>query len=432
MESPVRVYFKYDSWTEDQGLYCDKRYIREMGKSIALFANAITCFFFLNLSDALGRKMVIFICSILVVGSLVLAYVTQTFYLKMFFVGFAYGCEGCFSSLFLFLMNEISRRPDSPDVHTKLKSKISAFSLASFSVGIVVLNLSTYVITTADNLLLGMILSLVVLLYPNFVCLKESPLWLIKQKRFREAVDVFQHIAKVNMRVIPEEFFERFVRALEENTLVTKAEDSNQKLTMFQKVRLIFATRKYRKVLMINCTVSTSLFVVYYGMTTSVQDLGFQTVQFNGILVGITQAAGFLVVLRFLANTRRKVALIFIQSNLLFGAFLLVCLSYLEPSKSVLVVQGLISAVYISTVISSMFSFLYVTNAESFPTQVRGTAVGLILLTGKLVGSVAPYINLFSKHMKVHVRSSVPLFLSLFCTMFLKETFVSNKLVVHK
>jgi hypothetical protein len=298
----------------------------------------------------------------------------------------------------------------------------------------VVLNLSSYLIKTADNLLLGMTISLLVLLYPNFICLKESPLWLIKQKRFREAVDVFQHIARVNMRVIPAEFFQRFVRALEQNTLVSKADDSNQKLTIYQKIKLIFATRKYRKVLMINSTVSTSLFVVYYGMTTSVQDLGFQSMQFNGILVGITQAIGFLVVLKFLANTKRKTALIFIQSNLLFGAFLLVCLSYLEPTKMVFLVQGIISAVYISTVISSMFSFLYVTNAESFPTQVRGMAVGLILLTGKLIGSVAPYINLFSKHMKVHVLvgSSVPLFVSLFCTMFLKETFVSNKLAAHK
>ena len=299
--------------------------------------------------------------------------------------------------------------------------------MASFSFGIVFFNVATFFLKTADSLILLMIFSMIVLTSPNFINLGESPLWLIKQKRYREAVDVFKYIASVNNRSVPTEYFDGFQKALEENNFTSKADGPNQKLSILGKIRLIFREKKYRKSLLINSTISASLFMVYYGVTTSVQDLGFETVQYNGMLVGVTQAVGFLCVLKHLPVTKRKPALIFIQANLLLGAFLLVCLSFVERSTPVLIVQGCISTLYMSTMISSMFSFLYVTNAEAFPTQVRGMAVGLVLLIGKLTGSAAPYINLFSKHMKVHVLvgSSVPLFLSLFLTFFIKETFTS-------
>lgn len=91
------------------GLYCDKKMIREAGKSLCLLVNSITCFFFLNLSDFIGRKKVILINSVMVTLSMLMSYFATNFYLKMGFIGFAYGCEGCFSSLFLFMMNEVTR-----------------------------------------------------------------------------------------------------------------------------------------------------------------------------------------------------------------------------------------------------------------------------------------------------------------------------------
>lgn len=177
------------------------------------------------------------------------------------------------------------------------------------------------------------------------------------------------------------------------------------------------------------CTVSSSLYCMYYGILTSVNDIGFSSIQLNGALVGITQAAGFIIVLKFLAKTPRRKALLVIQSILLMGGFSLVCLSFYERSDLVQMTEGIISTLFISTTISSLFSFMYVTNAESFPTQIRGLAVGIILLVGKLVGSCAPYVSLFSKYMKIHVLagSSYTLFLSIFATMFLRETIQAYK-----
>lgn len=108
-EPKPHVYFKYHSWTESEGLYCSNKLIRETGKSLCLLVNSCTCFFFLNLSDILGRRTVIIINSVFVITALSLAYISSDFYAKMFLIGFAFGCEGGFSSLFQFMMNEVSR-----------------------------------------------------------------------------------------------------------------------------------------------------------------------------------------------------------------------------------------------------------------------------------------------------------------------------------
>lgn len=91
-------------------IICEKRISRENGKFIALFTNAITCFFLLNLCDYLGRKIVIVSNSIVTIASLLLAFISTQYYMKMFLLGLAYGCEGTFSTLFVFMLNEASGR----------------------------------------------------------------------------------------------------------------------------------------------------------------------------------------------------------------------------------------------------------------------------------------------------------------------------------
>jgi len=64
----------------------------------------------LNLSDILGRRKVAVLASTMIIVSLIVAYFVDLFYLKLVLLGFAYGCEGTFTSLFNFIMNEASSR----------------------------------------------------------------------------------------------------------------------------------------------------------------------------------------------------------------------------------------------------------------------------------------------------------------------------------
>ncbi len=103
-----KVEFKFHSWAETKNLVCDKSLLRESGKSLALLINGIVCFISLNMSDLFGRKFVIIVNTIGIMICLLLAYLIDNFHLKMLFIGISYGLQGAFSSLFVFMMNEVS------------------------------------------------------------------------------------------------------------------------------------------------------------------------------------------------------------------------------------------------------------------------------------------------------------------------------------
>lgn len=108
-----RAVYKFSSWAEKLGLTCDKRLLRETGKSLSLMVNALVCFLTLNLSDFVGRRTMLITNSVLLVVSLALAFAANDFYLKMVMIGMAFGSQGAFSSLFIFLINEVSRSDSS-------------------------------------------------------------------------------------------------------------------------------------------------------------------------------------------------------------------------------------------------------------------------------------------------------------------------------
>ena len=108
-DSSSRAVPAFYSWTQTYGLTCANRVLRESGKSLCLVVNGLTCFLTLNLADVFGRRFMVLFNSILLMTSLCIAYFSNSFYVKMFFVGVAFGSQGAFTSLFVFLINEVSR-----------------------------------------------------------------------------------------------------------------------------------------------------------------------------------------------------------------------------------------------------------------------------------------------------------------------------------
>jgi len=106
----AQTLFKFHSWSKQKNLVCNAHHIRENGKFIALLTNSIVCFLSLNLADVIGRKFTVLLNSAIILLSLLFAYIFSSYYLKMFFIGMAYGCEGTFSSIFTFIMNEVTSR----------------------------------------------------------------------------------------------------------------------------------------------------------------------------------------------------------------------------------------------------------------------------------------------------------------------------------
>lgn len=102
--------FKFDSWAKTYNLYCDRRLERTHGRVLAFLINASCCLILLHLSDLWGRKTVLMLNSVLILVFMMGAALSSTYFWKMGMLGAAFGCEGDFTPLFIFMMAESTSR----------------------------------------------------------------------------------------------------------------------------------------------------------------------------------------------------------------------------------------------------------------------------------------------------------------------------------
>ena len=172
--------------------------------------------------------------------------------------------------------------------------------------------------------------------------------------------------------------------------------------------------------------ISSLMFMVFYGMTTSVQELGLKNIQLNGMMIGVCQTIGYLFILPFTHKIPRKQFMKIFQATIVISAVVLFIIGLVVPhSDTRKWVETLISTVVISSLTSMMFPLLFIWIAELFPTQIKGLASAFILFMGKLLGGLAPILSHVCEQNGIHVLvgcCSIG-FISVFATGYLRETY---------
>lgn len=178
------------------------------------------------------------------------------------------------------------------------------------------------------------------------------------------------------------------------------------------------------------CFQSATVFTIYYGLTSSMQDLGLPNIQMNGILTGLTQMVGFLAISIYGPTIPRITASRVLLSLEILAALILLSLSYFEQNSFCLLIQSIVSTVLMTTAVSAHIAILYIQNAENFPTEHRGFACAIILLFGKMSGASAPMIEEYTKSIGVHVLvgCSGMALVALPMTVLLTETLGNKKM----
>ena len=172
-----------------------------------------------------------------------------------------------------------------------------------------------------------------------------------------------------------------------------------------------------------------SLYLIFYGLSTSVQELGLESANSNGIFFGVTQTLGYLIVLPFTHSMPRRKWTIIFQALQLAGALALLALSKMPKTWLLELTETLLSTCVIAVINSSEFPFLFAYTSELFPTAVRGQANALVLLFGKAIGSLAPYLAGLSTSCGIHVLCGCGslFFLSLPASFLLRETLLDSE-----
>lgn len=168
--------------------------------------------------------------------------------------------------------------------------------------------------------------------------------------------------------------------------------------------------------------------MIFFGLSYSVQDLGLQSVNYNGIFFGITQAVGYLTMVPFVHKMPRKLWSIIFQSSTLVGVAILTVLSFYDDSDFIRIMRLAVSTLILTVVNSAQFPIFFSSLAELFPSKLRGTSNAIILFLSKLAGSFSPYLSTIAKNNGFHIMCGCCLLsvIALPVTFFQTETLVIN------
>ena len=324
------------------------------------------------------------------------------------------------------------------------------YTLISFSFGCVFLNFCTFFFAEADTLVAFLSVLMFMLLLPVPFFLIESPMWLYKRGRVTRLIRVLKRIADLNAVTISKDYFDKLLslptsestagarksiilrsfHALRNPSEVHDVDDI-KRIKRINRVNFfeLFFTTKYNLVLFSICLQSAAMFTVLNGLTTSIQDLGIEVIQINGIILGIFELVGFSIVTYKGPEMRRKKASIVILLGEISGALVLLVLSFFEFTGKNLV-TSLISTIWINVFVSAHFGVVYMLVAESFPTDFRGLAGATMSFFGNICGSSVPYLIQISKSLNLHVMvgCSIPSVIAI-CFIFLQHETFDNKLM---
>lgn len=285
--------------------------------------------------------------------------------------------------------------------------------LVSYSVGCICLNFLSFYFTDADSLMICISGIITVAVLPNFFLLKESPKFLYEKGKVTELVNTLNSIAEKNQTKLAPNYFKKILKIEhvdlkskhEAIELVRSSEIKDKTIEKLSEPALkrLFLDKKISLTLVALCVQSATIFMIYYGLTSSIQDLGMKSIQLNGILMGCTQLIGYLFMAYYGPKLQRVRAAKLCLALEIFGAFVLFCLSFCKQTDQVMLLQSLVSTLWMTTIVSAHMGILYLQNAESFPTELRGLAIAFILLFGKMSGAAAPFIEEYTKSIGMHV-----------------------------
>lgn len=104
---------------------------------------------------------------------------------------------------------------------------------------------------------------------------------------------------------------------------------------------------------------ASAIFLIYYGLTSSVQDLGLKSIQFNGILISLTSLIGIGFVWIYGDVLPRVNSTLICLALEIIGGIVLLILSKSSDSIECKAIQSLVSTFWMNTVVSAHLNLLY-------------------------------------------------------------------------
>ena len=306
---------------------------------------------------------------------------------------------------------------------SKFRSSLVTISLAAWGLGGISIGIITFIITDSPGLENFLLIVFPLGSLANYFIPKYSPRFMYKKGRVSDMVMSIVSIAEMNSfhieynskpgQQVSKEALD-FVKEklglnsydFDKYTYLVKRGKSDDKQSALRpllhqlKVFAMIFKKEHFWVLIAFCIEFTSLFLLYIGATIAVSSLGFERIQYSGMLLGATCCLGSLIPLPFLPKMPRKLwSQIFLIAISIVGGFLWAIRTFLEDWTYSRLLESLLAAGCVNILVWLLYCMNYIHVVESFPIRIRGLAVGIVILTAKILSSFSSYVTDFSKEL---------------------------------
>ncbi|KAG7299221.1 hypothetical protein JYU34_017774 [Plutella xylostella] len=362
------VYGKTNSVVYDFGLECQE-WLRALAGTLSSVGTLLVLPFTGYVSDRFGRRvaLIVSVFNLALIGLVRAFSVNYAMYLTLQIMQTTLGA-GTFSSAYVFATELVG---------PKYRVLASAICSSMFAVGQVILGSVAWLIQPWRYMIMALHIPCFIIIGYYWI-LPESVRWLLSKKRFQEAKEILEKVARVNRKQISD----ASLNALCNPPALEKTDEKSEE----EKPSLLRAIGSSRILLRRVCTTPiwwvTTTFV-YYGL--SINSTGLSgNIYLNYIYVCAIEIPGFATAVLILNRIGRK-------PTLTFGYFLSaacnIAFAFIDDEQTtVRLVLFLIGKFGISVVFTSLYLF----TSELYPTEYRHSLLAFSSMIGRVGSITAP------------------------------------------
>ncbi|XP_026757345.2 carcinine transporter [Galleria mellonella] len=355
----------------DFNLVCEYDVYPTLGLVALNVGGPIGVYAFGLLNDRIGRKKSFFVClTTLEIGSILTAFANKywIWVLARIIVGLT--IPAIYQIPFI-----ISLELAGPNY----RSFVTVMTCVFYTLGLILLSGISYLLRDWRSLALATSVPFL-FYYLYWFVLPESPRWLLMKERLEEANSVLNNIAKVNEKVLPEEFTTKLQK------LVLEQKEKGFKETKNISVFALCRTPNMRlKTCLITLNWCASE-MVYVGLSYYGPAMG-NNQYMSFFLSSAVEIPSYIVCWVLMDRVGRRWPLCL--SMILSGIFCIVTVLLPQDALMETLILYLISKCFIS----ASFLIIYPYAGELYPTELRGIGIGTSAYIGGLGLIIIPFIN---------------------------------------
>ena len=448
--------YEIDNWNKRYDLVCDREALKDFSVSLMFWILSFGSLMVASLVDFLGRKAVIQIGSIVYLASAPAIYFIDQFQAKMVIFGIMASFDTNMMSSNSILVREISSEG------SIYNSYVLNFGFAFYSLASVANGLFTLGVKSGNMMWLSFIGVFCFALVGNFFFYEESPIIYYRKKKLDPLLRTLGNIAKGNgvsvekaelvddIRKIEQQAEENaketsddgkgsdLVRSLTKNEVASIALSPGSESTSSLTKNTIgqdlvpaqdateIAPKKANFILVVSVLAIHSIAVntLFLGLAISIDSCGFESIQLNAILLGVSSMVGYYYSSLLEVFPRIKTISVIYGSVVMSTLINYILSAYVPQYVFVKIIRSLLSIVVINLLVCGAFCNYYLYAGEALEPTRRGVGIGLANCCGKLIGSLSTFVKTYCNNHGIDpiIGFTIPCIFAIIAFQFVPET----------